>query len=79
MMITIQFVCWVLMQSKQRGLLPEMSLAVTLGVGTVPLTQPGPLAVIFQPAPFSNVRLLAFGSLRLFVLDVNDLVVKIPQ
>ena len=34
--------------------------------------------VIFQPAPFSNVRLLALGTLMLFVLDINDFVGKIP-
>lgn len=33
---------------------------------------------IFQPPPFSNARLLVFGSLLLLVLNFNDCVVKIP-
>lgn len=42
--------------------------------GTAWATKPA----IVQPVPFSNARLLAFGCLLWFVLDFDDLVVKIP-
>ena len=74
MMLLIQFICRVLMQSQQRALLPEMPWAPTLGLGRVPSATGVPL---FQPAPFSNVSLLALGNL-LLLFSILMTVVKIP-
>ena len=73
MMIVIQLICQVLMQSQQRTLLSERPWAVTLGLGRVPSGHCWgcPWPSTSQTAPSSHVSFFSPWESSVAILNLN--------